>query len=138
MSGFFRFVALLVLLGLIAVVGINVYNAGVSAGIASDVGKAIASGAPVPVGYYPGPYIAHPWGNGFGFGEFLFGIFILFLFFGLVRAAFGFGRWGGHRGGGYGKWGGRHGGWHDYMDEWHRERHGEATPAPTVPTPDKS
>lgn len=46
----FRFIAFLVLLGLIATVGIGVYNAGVSAGIASDVGHAIASGAPIPAG----------------------------------------------------------------------------------------
>ena len=138
MSGFLRFVAFLLLLGLVAAVGINIYNAGVSAGIAADIGKAIASGAPIPVGYYPGPYVGQPWGSGFGFGGFLVGIFFLFLFFGLLRAAFGFGRWGGHHGGGYSKWGGHRGGPREYLDEWHRERHGEAPEAPSAPTPDKA
>jgi hypothetical protein len=118
--GFFRFFAFLLLVGLLAVVGVNVYNAGVSAGIASDIGNAIASGAPIPAGYYSGAYIGHP--GGFGFGDFLIGLFVLFLFFGLLRAAFG-GHWEGHHGGDrYGKWGGRH----EYLDSWHRERHGES------------
>jgi len=43
-GGFFRFVALLLLVGLLAAVGVNIYNAGVSAGIASEVGQAIAPG----------------------------------------------------------------------------------------------
>jgi hypothetical protein len=134
--GIFRFIAFLLLVGLLAVVGVNIYNAGVSAGIASDIGKAIASGAPIPVGYYSGAYVGQPWGSGFGFGGFLIGIFFLFLFFGLVRAAFGFGRWGGHRGGcGYSKWGGHHDGPRDYLDAWHRERHGET---PENPAPDKA
>jgi len=125
----FRFVAALILVGLLAVVGVNIYNAGVSAGIASDVGNAIASGAPIPAGYYYGPYVGQPWGHGFGFGGFLLGLLFLFLFFGLLRAIFGFGRWGGHHGGGgYSKWGGRR----DYLDEWHRERHGEAPDAPAA------
>jgi len=134
--GFFRFIAFLLLVGLLAVVGVSIYNAGVSAGIASDVGRAIASGAPIPAGYYTGAYVGQPWGYGFGFGGFLIGIFFLFLFFGLIRAAFGFGRWGGHRGpGGYSKWGGHHGGPREYLDEWHRERHGET---PETPAPDKA
>jgi hypothetical protein len=86
----FRFIAFLLLVGLLAVVGVSIYNAGVSAGIGSDIGHAIASGAPIPAGYY-GPYVGHPWGGGFGFGGFLIGIFFLFLFFGLIRAIFGFG-----------------------------------------------
>jgi hypothetical protein len=128
MRGTFRLVAFLLLVGLLAVVGIHIYNAGVSAGIDSNIGHAIASGAPIPAGYYPGPYVGHPWGYGFGFGGFIFGIFFLVLFFGLIRAAFGFGRWG-HRGpGGYSK--GGHGGWHDYMGAWHQEQHGEGSAAP--------
>ena len=128
MGGIFRLIAFLLLVGLLAAVGINIYNAGVSAGIASDVGHAIASGAPIPAGYYSGAYIGHP--EGFGFGGFLFGLFFLFLFFGLIRAAFGFGRWGGHHGGSS-KWGGRR----EYLDSWHRERHGETS---DTPTPDKA
>jgi len=125
--GMFRLVAFLLLVGLLAVVGVNIYNAGVSAGIASDIGTAIASGAPIPAGYYSGAYLGHPWGFGFGFGSFFFGVFLLFVFFGLVRAAFGPGRWG-HRGGGYER--GRHSGWHDSMGEWHREQHGNGPDDP--------
>ncbi len=128
-SGFFRFVALLLLVGLLAAVGVNIYNAGVSAGIASEVGQAIASGAPIPAGYYTDAYLGRPGGFGFGFGGFLIGLFFLFLFFGLLRAAFGRGRWGGHQGGGYGGWGGHHGSRREYLDEWHRERHGETAEA---------
>jgi hypothetical protein len=132
----FRFIAVLLLVGLLAVVGVSVYNAGVSAGIATDVGNAIASGAPVPAGYYYGPYVGHPWGFGFGFGGFLFAILFFFLFIGLIRAIFGFGRWGGgYRGGGYSKWGGHHGGWRDSMREWHEEQHGKT---PDAPAPDKT
>src|SRR4029078_2374981 len=100
---FFRFVAALILVGLLAVVGVNIYNAGVDAGIAADVGNAIASGAPVPAGYYYGPYAGGTWGRGFGFGGFLLVLLFLFFFFGLLRAIFGYGRWGGHHGSDYGK-----------------------------------
>ena len=130
-NGFGRFIAFLVLVGLLAVGGVAVYNAGVSAGINSDIGQAIASGAAIPAGYYSGAYWGHP--GGFGFGGFLIGILFLFLFFGLVRAAFGFGRWG-HHGGGYSKFG-RHGGWNEYMGSWHDEQHGKA---PSAPAPDKT
>jgi len=127
---FFRFFAFLLLVGLLAVVGVNIYNAGVSAGIASDIGNAIASGAPIPAGYYSDAYIGHR--GGFGFGDFLIGLFVLFLFFGLLRAAFGSGRWEGHHGGDrYGRWRRRH----DYLDSWHRERHGET---PESAAPDKA
>jgi hypothetical protein len=128
-SGFGRFIAFVLLVGLLAVVGITVYNAGVTAGINSDIGQAIASGAPIPAGYYSGAYWGHP--GGFGFGGFLIGIFFLFLFFGLLRAVFG--RWGHYRGGDYSR--GRLGGWHDYMGAWHEEQHGKA---PDAPAPDKS
>ena len=126
-NGFGRFIAFLVLLGLVAVAGVAVYNAGVTAGINSDIGQEIASGAPIPAGYYSGAYWGHP--GGFGFGGFLIGIFFLFLFFGLLRAIFGMGRWG-HHGGDYGK--GRYGGWGDRMGSWHEEQHskGSSSPAP--------
>ncbi|MEP7041038.1 MAG: hypothetical protein ABI864_05620 [Chloroflexota bacterium] len=131
-SGFGRFIAFLVLVGLLAVSGVTVYNAGVAAGINSDIGQAIASGAAIPAGYYSGAYWGHP--GGFGFGGFLIGIVFLFLFFGLLRAIFGFGRWGHHGGGGYSKFG-RHGGWNEYMGSWHDEQHGKA---PSGPAPDKT
>ena len=132
MRGFFGFIAFLLLIGLVAAVGVGIYNAGVSAGIASDIGSQISSGAQVPI-VYAGPYVGQPWGGGVGFFGILFGIFFLFLIFGLLRAAFGWGRWGGHHGHGYGygpsskSWAVRHGGPDDYLDAWHRERHGEGT-----------
>ena len=145
---FGRIIAFLLLVGLVVLAGTAVYNAGVSAGIASDISTVIASGEPVPVGVY-GPYVGHPWGWGGwglagGFFGFLFFIFFLFLIFGLIRAAFGWGRWGGHRGWGYKGNGGDHRGWdrhrgpREYFDEWHREQHGDVTDkAPDKPEPDK-
>jgi len=128
----FRFVAALLLVGLLAVVGVSIYNAGVSAGIATDIGSAIASGAPVPAGYYHGPYVGQPWGHGFGFGGFLLGLLFLFLFFGLLRAVFGWGRWGHYRGdGGPSRWRSRR----DYFEDWHKELHGEK---PDTPPADKT
>lgn len=131
-SGFGRFIAFLVLVGLLAVVGVTVYNAGVTAGINSEIGQAIASGAPIPAGYYSGAYWGHP--GGFGFGGFLIGLLFLFLFFGLLRAIFGFGRWGHHDGSGSSKLG-RHGRWNEYMGSWHDEQHGKA---PGAPAPDRT
>lgn len=117
----FRFIAALLLVGLLAVVGVSIYNAGVSAGIATDVGNAIASGAPIPAGYYYGPYVGQPW-HSFGFGGFLLGLLFLFFFFGLLRAVFGWGRWNGHHGdGGHPRWRSRR----DYFEEMHKELHAE-------------
>jgi hypothetical protein len=129
MSGgtFVRGLAMLALVAVLVAVGVGVYNAGVTAGVAQQ-GAAIASGAPVVV--YPGPYIGHGWGWGPGFG--FFGIFFwilgIFLIFGLIRAAFGFGNHGGRRG-----WGGHHGGYagyaghggdpRDHLEDWHRRAH---------------
>jgi hypothetical protein len=113
---FFRVIAALALVGLLAVIGISVYDAGVNAGLAQVGSDAVASGAPAPVVYYPGPYYGHGWGFGF-FGIF-FWILGVFLIFGLIRAIFGWGRWGGPRGG----WG-RHDGPRGHLDEWHRQAH---------------
>lgn len=131
MYGFFRFVAFLLAVGLLAVVGISIYNAGVSAGIASDAGV-------IP------PYVGQPWGTGWdgGFFGFIFGLFFLFLFFGLIfglfRAAFGWGHHGRHHWGGYGEYrhgrdGPDHGGRRDSFEEWHRELHGGEPAAPGTP-----
>lgn len=137
MSGRFlvRLVAALALVGLLAVVGVNLYNAGVSAGLSDAGNAAIASGAPAV--YYPNAYIGHAWGPGFGFFGFFVWILAFFLFFGLIRAAFGWGRWGGR---GPGRWGehGEHGergerGPRGYLDDWHRRAHdeGESGSRPT-------
>ena len=138
MRGFFGFIAFLLLIGLVAAVGVGIYNAGVSAGIASDIGSQISSGAQVPI-VYTGPYVGQPWGGGIGFFGILFGIFLLFLIFGLIRAAFGWGHYGRHRGGGeYKSWGHHYGGPNEYLDQWHRESHGEQAEPPKAdsPTPD--
>jgi hypothetical protein len=118
MSTFFRVLVALVLVGLVAVAGIGIYNAGVSAGVAEGARVASESGdASVLVN----PYIGYPgygW-HGFGFGIFglFFWILAIFLIIGLVRAAVGWGRWGGPR---------RPGGWSDrqsQLAEMHRELH---------------
>lgn len=111
----FRVVVGLAIVGLLIGGGITLYNAGVTAGISEAARVATASGDPLPGGYpYPGPYIGHGWGYGGGGGFGLFGIVFwilgFFLIFGLIRAAFGGGRWGGPRGGGR-------------FEDWHRRAH---------------
>ena len=94
MRPLFAFIAILVIGGLIAV---GAYDAGLSQAV---VQTSPATGT-VPVAYY-----GHPYGWGFGFFPFgfLFPLFGLFLFFGLMRASFwGWGGRGyyGHRSYGY-------------------------------------
>ena len=114
----FRVLAALLLVGLLAGVGIAIYNAGVSQGLVTTA----ASGAPLAAYpyYYPGFH--------FGWAFFPFGILFwilgIFLIFGLIRAAFGFGRWG--RGGR--DWGNHHGpsgygGPRQHFEDWHRQAH---------------
>lgn len=117
---FVRVLAALVLIGVLVAIGVGVYNAGVSAGLATTV--AAPSGA--AVAYYPGPYV-HGWGWGPGWG--FFGIFFwilgIFLIFGLLRAIFGWGRWSGR---GYRDWDHRpngYGGPQGRFEEWHRRLH---------------
>jgi hypothetical protein len=137
-----RFVAFVLLVVVLGAVGVAVYDAGVAAGVNQAVQQAVQTGQPVPVVPYGyGPY----WHGGLGFFGIFFWIIGIFLIFGLIRAAFGFGRWG--RGGprGMGKWG--HGpgsyGWGSHgeaISDWHRELHrreesGEADPnRPNPPT----
>jgi hypothetical protein len=126
MSGFFRFLAFLLALGLLAAIGIGIYNAGVSAGLGSDAG--------LP------PYVGQPWDMGWigGIFAFIIGVFFLFLLvgliFGLFRAAFGgWGHGGRHHGwNGYGHRYGRrpYNGERDYFEAWHRELHGEPPSEP--------
>jgi hypothetical protein len=115
MGTIFRLIAVLALVGLAAFVGVNIYNAGVTAGLAEAASHAVGSGA-TPVLVYPGAYVGQP----FGFGFFLLLFFGFFLVMGMLRAAFGRGRWGG---GGHWK---HRGGPREYMDEWHRRAHGDA------------
>lgn len=121
----FRVIAALLLVAVLAGIGVYVYNAGVAEGI--DEGLRIAASADgeganiVYPGYYHRP--------GFGFFGILLTILGIFLVFGLLRAAFFGGRWGGpgrgHWGppGGPGRWGG---GRREFLEEWHREAHGDA------------
>ena len=118
--------AVIALVGLVAVIGTSVYNAGISQGIAEAANAAAASGDPVVV--YPpnaGGYGYGHGGWGFGFFGIFFWILGFFLIFGLLRAAFGWGRWGG---GGPGR-----GGWEsrqDRISELHRELHRREDQAP--------
>ena len=120
--------AVVALVALVAVIGTSVYNAGISQGLAEAANAAAASGDPVVV--YP-PYVGqygYGYGHGgwgFGFFGILFWILGFFLIFGLLRAAFGWGRWGGG-GHGRGGWGSRQ----DRMSELHRELHRREDQAP--------
>ena len=129
MNTAFRVLAVLLVVGVLAGIGVAVYNAGVSQGVAQQLVTTTASGAPAVVyPAYPG-YYGH-WGfGGFGFFGIFFWILGIFLIFGLLRAAFGWGRWGrggpgGLKGSGYGHHGPgdpRQG----MLDEWHRQAHGD-------------
>jgi hypothetical protein len=116
--GFLRFLAFLLAVAVAIGIGTAVYNAGVTAGIDEAARLAAASGDPLPIPNYGygGPYWHGP--GGFGFFGIVFLIFGFFLILGLARAAFGWGRWNGPRGGS-GGWGGRH----ERMEELHRELH---------------
>ena len=110
----------------LAGVGIGIYNAGVSQGIAqaATLPEGATVVAPAAYGYGWG----HPGFFGFGFLWILFPIFFFLLLFGLARAAFGGGRrWGGPGWGpgrGYGP-----NGWHEErerrMAEYHQRLHDE-------------
>ena len=119
-----RFFLALLAIAIAVGIGAAVYNAGVTAGLAEAAQQAAASGDPVTVPYAYGPYWHGPFGFGFGFFGIFFLILGIFLVIGLVRAAFGWGRWNGPRGprgpGGPGGWGGDR---RDRVEEWHRELH---------------
>lgn len=118
-SGLF---AAIVVIAVVVGIGFGVYNAGVSEGVAEAARAAQAAGD-TPAVVYP-PYVGqygygHGWGGGgFPFFGILFGILFLFLIFGLIRAAFGWGRWGGG-GRGPGGWESRN----ERIAELHRELH---------------
>jgi hypothetical protein len=114
--------------------------------IVTPVVPGVVPGYGYGYGYGPG------WGwhgGGFSIFGFLFGLFILFLLFGLIRAAFGRGRgWGGGRGwSGPGYWGP---GGHDHTgerpwerqarevhDAWHRDANGQSGSAGGNPPTDR-
>jgi hypothetical protein len=115
----------------LAGIGIGIYNAGVSQGIAQAATLPEGTTVVAPVGYGYG--YGHPGFFGFGFLWILFPIFFFLLLFGLARAAFGGGRrWGGPGwgpGGGYGP-----NGWHEErerrMAEYHQRLHDEQARGP--------
>jgi hypothetical protein len=118
---FLRVVAVLALVAVLAGIGIGVYNAGFNEGLtqAAIAAQAASEDPAVVIPPYAGPY-GYGWGGGgFGFFGFLFAILGIFLLFGLLRAAFGWGRWNGGGRGGPGGWGGRE----ERIAEYHRELH---------------
>jgi hypothetical protein len=130
-------IVVVVLLVVVAVgAGGFAYQLGMSHGLAANpqlVAPQGSGGVPVAPFYYGMPgFYGRPFGwGGFGFLGCLFPLLGIFLFFGLMRAIFWGGRWGGRRG-----WGGH--GWQGYgpegqsvppmFDEWHKRAHGEQTP----------
>lgn len=139
-----RIIPAIALIVLVAIGGGLIANAAYNAGLNSAVTTAVSNGQAVvpvvapPYGYGYG-YGWHPFGWGFSIFGLLFGLFILFVIFGLIRAAFR----GGRRGWGQGGWGPGH---HDRgwdaryerdpwidrfgpsFEEWHRQAHG-STPS---------
>lgn len=103
--GFLGLVATLIVVGLLVSVGAGIYQAGVAQGVA-DAGR-FPAGATVPVAGYG--YGGFGWHHGPDLFGLLFGLFFLFILFGIVRAAFfgGRGRGWGHHGYGEGRgpWG---------------------------------
>jgi hypothetical protein len=119
----FRVLAVVLLVAVAIGIGTTVYNTGVSTGLAEAAQQAAASGDPAPVvpygQGYGAPYLHGPFEHGIGFFGIIFWILGVFLIIGLVRAAFGRGRWGGPGPRGSGGWDGRG----QMSDEWHRELH---------------
>ena len=138
---FFRVIGFIVLAILAVGLAGAIFQAGYLAGLAAD------GAAPVVVGPAYG-YGWHGWGWGLGGGivGFLVFLFVLFVFLGILRAAFG----------GWGRGGREHGGWgpggpgHDHLrsrfgpwedrareahDEWHRQAGGTTgTPGTAGPS----
>jgi hypothetical protein len=120
-----RVVLALVIVAGVAFLGVGAYNAGVSQGLAQS-GQVVVTPGTYPVGPYIGGW-GYGWGHGIGFGFFGFlgTLFFIFLFIGLLRAAFG----GSRRGwGGRGGWGGpggpgRYDHWQNRVREVHDELH---------------
>jgi len=131
----FRVIGILLLIGVLAVAGAFVYNAGYTQGMLHSTAVTTAvSGQPIPApyppmyGYYPAPWF-HPFFGFFPFGCF-FGFFLIFLFFAGMRMLF-FPRWYGRRRWrrhGYGPWGG--GPW-EGEDGFDKQEQGKGQSGPT-------
>ena len=118
MRPFISVVLWLVFLAILGGIGVSIYNAGVSAGLAQSGVVAGGVVAPYVYGWGFGP------GFGFGFLGLLFPILFLFVIFGLIRAAM----FGGHRGWGHGwQQGPGPAGWRSdrerYLADLHRRMH---------------
>ncbi len=139
---FARILLAIVLIGGAIGIGVSSYNAGVSAGLVQS-GQVVVRSDGVPIAPV-GPYVGYGWGwgigHGFGFFGFLGGLLVLFLIFGLIRAAVGGprhgwggpGHWGGPGGpGGSGDW--RRDAWEQRVKEAHDALHRDASspPGPT-------
>ena len=130
---FARILLAIVLIGGAIGLGVTAYDAGVSAGLVQS-GQVVVTPGGVPVAP-AAPYVGYGWGWGWGIGHGFFSFFgtllFLFLFFGLLRAAFGGHRrgWGGPGGpGGRGDW--RRDAWEQRVKETHDALHREADDRP--------
>jgi hypothetical protein len=121
-----RFVAALVLIGVIAAIGYFAFQAGVAQGSPITIEAPSGETAPVPYPYHWGwgmPF-HRPFGFGFGFFGFLFLLFLFFIALRALRFLFWGPRWGwGHHQ--HGPWGRWENGVPPMFDEWHKRAHGQ-------------
>jgi hypothetical protein len=133
MRTFLQIVFVVVVAAVIIGTGIAIFNAGMAQGAAMS--GQLSDGAAAPVAPYYAPTY-HPWGFWFFPGLLCFGVFGLFLLFGLGRMAFG-PRHGWHRG----PWG-----WRDprgfngdqvppFVEDMHRKMHEKMNQPPSAQTP---
>ncbi len=122
MNGRFIFGLMLALVIVAGAVGIGVYayNMGVAQGMSTTGKLDVPPSNVAPVPYY-GPFFYRPFGFGWGLLSCLFPLFILFIFFSVMRMVFWRARWGGmHR-----RW---DGGVPPMAEEWHRKMHEQQSP----------
>jgi hypothetical protein len=140
MTTFWRITFIVVVAAVIIGAGIAIFNAGMVQGAAMSGQLPATDGAPAPAPYYMPMY--RPWGSWFFPGFLCFGVFGLFLLFGLGRLAFG-PRYGWHRG----PWGWR-GPWDmghprgfngdqvpPFVEDVHRKMHEKMNQPPTPQAP---
>ena len=122
MRTFLRITFIVVVAALIIGTGIAIFNAGMAQGAAMS--GQIPAGAAPATPYYA-PYY-QPWGWWFFPGFLCFGVFGLFLLFGLGRMIFGpRHRWG------HGPWGWNNGQVPPQVEELHRRMHDKMNQPPT-------